>query len=90
MPTPFISTIKLTDDRATWYIDVYDPTADKHIACQDLEAYEQAVVELSSHYPDAQNTVEWQCDSDVPPMMMDDIRLAMLKLEEKYRDLITS
>ena len=86
---PFNATISLNENKDSWCIKVDDPNTKTTLTCKDLDAFEEAIQTLSLEHPQAINEVKWSCDKDVPPMMLDEVRFAMLEFEKKYSDLIS-
>jgi hypothetical protein len=85
---PFIATIMLNEKKDSWCIKVCDPNRDKSFTCKDLDEFEKSVQDLSAHYPDVINELVWKSDPNLPPVMLDQVRFAMLEFEKKYHDLI--
>jgi hypothetical protein len=91
----FTSTIKL-DDSDKWFIELKDITDADDIrteVCFDLDEYESKIEELGADYGGHIDEVKWLKDENVPPFVLDEIRLKMAeqraKIEEKLGEPIT-
>ncbi|WP_457745891.1 hypothetical protein [Sulfurimonas sp.] len=95
MAVVFTSTIKL-DDSDKWFIelkDITDPDDERVEVCFDLEEYEKKIEELGADYGGHIDEVKWLKDDNVPPFVLDDIRVKMAehraKIEEELGEPIT-
>jgi len=95
MAVVFTSTIKL-DDSDKWFIELKDITDEDDIrteVCFDLDEYESKIEELGADYGGHIDEVKWLKDDNVPPFVLDEIRLKMAeqraKIEEKLGEPIT-
>ena len=95
MAVIFTSTIKL-DDSDKWFIELKDITDEDDVrteVCLDLDEYETKIEELGADYGGHIDEVKWLKDDNVPPFILDEIRLKMAeqraKLEEKLGEPIT-
>ncbi len=91
----FTSTIKL-DDSDKWFIelrDITDPDDERVEVCFDLDEYETKIEEMGADYGGHIDEVKWLKDENVPPFILDEIRLKMAeqraKIEEKLGEPIT-
>ena len=78
MSVIFTSTIKMADDQ-TWFIELKDMVDQRVEICKDMDEYAQKVEDLGSDYGGNIDTVNWYKDDNVPPHVMDEIRLEMAK-----------
>jgi hypothetical protein len=74
----------LTPDRLGWCIEIVEPQTNTRVTCKNFDVYEVAMHEMASKYDAPIEEVVWRCHADVPPSMMDEARLAMAMLQEKY------
>ncbi|MEN4053979.1 MULTISPECIES: hypothetical protein [Sulfurimonas] len=95
MAVVFTSTIKL-DDSDKWFIelkDVTDPDDERVEVCFDLDEYETKIEEMGADYGGHIDEVKWLKDDNVPPFVLDEIRLKMAeqraKIEEELGEPIT-
>ena len=95
MAVVFKSTIKL-DDSGKWFIELQDITDEDDIRteiCFDLDEYETKIEELGADYGGHIDEVKWLKDENVPPVIVDEIRVKMAeqraKIEEKLGEPIT-
>ncbi len=95
MAVMFTSTIKL-DDSDKWFIelrDVTDPCDERVEVCFDLDEYETKIEEMGADYGGHIDEVKWLKDDNIPPSVLDEIRLKMAeqraKIEEELGEPIT-
>jgi len=95
MGVVFTSTIKV-DDAGKWFIEIEDATDPDDIrkeVCFDLDEYETKIEEMGSDYGGHIDEVRWLKDENVPPFVVDEIRVKMAeqraKIEEKLGEPIT-
>ena len=95
MAVVFTSTIKL-DDSDKWFIelrDVTDPDDERVEVCFDLDEYETKIEEMGADYGGHIDEVKWLKDDNVPPFVLDEVRLKMAeqraKIEEELGEPIT-
>jgi hypothetical protein len=95
MAVIFTSTIKL-DDSGKWYIeltDITDKEDQESIVCFDMDEYETKIEEMGAAYGGHIDEVRWLKDENVPPVVLDEIRVIMAerrqKLEEEIGEPIT-
>jgi len=91
----FTSTIKLNEN-GQWFIeleDAIDPDDRRIEICSDLDEYEAKIEEMGSEYGGHIDEVKWLKDDNVPPVVVDEIRVKMAeqraKIEEKLGEPIT-
>ncbi len=86
MSVIFTSTIKM-DDNQNWYIELKDMVDERVAICNDMDEYSQKVEDFGSDYGGHIDSINWYKDDNVPPYVMDEIRLEMAKhqaeIEEK-------
>ncbi|MCJ7765144.1 MAG: hypothetical protein MUP09_04310 [Thiovulaceae bacterium] len=82
----FTSTIKMDDDQ-NWYIELKDMVDERVAICKDMDEYSQKVEDFGSVYGGHIDSVNWYKEDNVPPYVMDAIRLEMARhqaeIEEK-------
>ena len=95
MAVVFTSTIKM-DESGKWFIeieDAIDPDDVRKEICFDLDEYESKIEEMGSEYGGHIDEVRWLKDENVPPFVVDEIRVKMAelraKIEEKLGEPIT-
>ncbi|HFB53173.1 MAG TPA: hypothetical protein ENJ67_00440 [Sulfurimonas autotrophica] len=95
MGVVFTSTIKI-DDTGKWFIEIEDAMDETDIrreVCFDLDEYETKIEEMGSEYGGHIDEVKWLKDDNVPPVILDEIRVKMAeqraKIEEKLGEPIT-
>ncbi|QOP45304.1 hypothetical protein [Sulfurimonas paralvinellae] len=95
MGVVFSSTIKI-DENAKWFIEIEDATDPDDIrreVCFDLDEYETKIEEMGSEYGGHVDEVKWLKDENVPPVVVDEIRVKMAeqraKIEEKLGEPLT-
>ncbi|MGB6019044.1 MAG: hypothetical protein WBF77_05555 [Sulfurimonadaceae bacterium] len=86
MAVIFTSTIKI-DEENNWYIELKDMVDDRVAICKDMEEYAEKVEDYGSDYGGNIDSVNWYKDDNVPPHVMDEIRMKMAEhkaeIEEK-------
>jgi DNA-directed RNA polymerase subunit F len=95
MAVVFTSTIKI-DDTGKWYIELSDVTDEENqesVVCFDMDEYETKIEEMGAEYGGHIDEVRWLKDENVPPFVLDEIRVIMAerrqKLEEEIGEPIT-
>ncbi|MBA3025600.1 MAG: hypothetical protein FP820_04235 [Sulfurimonas sp.] len=93
MSVVFESIIKI-DDNGQWFIELKD-TGDGRVAfCLNLDEYSQKVEDFGSDYGGHIDEVRWSKDANVPPHVMDEIRLEMAahqaEIEKKKGESLTN
>ena len=78
MAVVFNAVIKIDED-AKWFIELTDTTDNRVEVCFDLDEFSQKVEELGSDYGGNIDEVKWSKDDNVPPHIIDEIRLEMAK-----------
>ncbi len=86
MSVIFTSTIKM-DEENNWYIELKDMVDERVANCRDMEEYAAKVEDFGSDYGGNIDAVNWYKDDNVPPYVMDEIRMKMAEhkaeIEEK-------
>jgi hypothetical protein len=95
MAVVFTSTIKI-DDTGKWYIELNDVTDEENqasVICFDMDEYETKIEEMGAEYGGHIDEVRWLKEENVPPFVLDEIRVIMAerrqKLEEEIGEPIT-
>ena len=92
MSVIFSATIKL-DDENKWFIELKDKADGRREVCFDMDEFETKIEELGSDYGGYVDEVKWFKDDNVPPVVMDEIRVIMAerraKIEEERGEPIT-
>ena len=92
MAVIFTSTIKL-DDQGKWFIELKDETDERLEICFDIDEFEKKIEELGNDYGGHIDEVKWLKDDNVPPVVLDEIRVKMAerraKIEEERGEPIT-
>jgi hypothetical protein len=95
MGVVFTSTIKM-DDNGQWFIEIEDATDENDVrreVCFDIDEYETKIEEMGDEYGGHIDEVRWLKDENVPPVVLDEIRVKMAeqraKIEEKTGEPIT-
>ena len=92
MSVVFEATIRV-DETENWYIELKDLVDGRIVHCLTIEELEKKVEELGADYGGHIDEVKWLKDDNVPPFVLDEIRLKMAeqraKIEEKLGELIT-
>lgn len=82
----FTSTIKM-DEENNWYIELKDMVDERVANCKDMDEYAAKVEDFGSDYGGNIDAVNWYKDDNVPPYVMDEIRMKMAEhkaeIEEK-------
>ncbi len=86
MAVIFTSTIKM-DEENNWFIELKDMVDERVAVCKDMDEYIEKVEDFGSDYGGNIDSVNWYKDENVPPHVMDEIRLKMseqkAEIEEK-------
>ena len=85
MSVIFTSTIKMDSDQ-NWYIELKDMVDQRVEICKDLDEYAQKVEDLGSDYGGNIDSVNWYKDENVPPHVMDEIRMEMAKHQAEMEE----
>lgn len=85
MSVVFTSTIKM-DDEQSWYIELKDMVDQRVEICKDMDEYAQKVEDLGSDYGGNIDSVNWYKDDNVPPHVMDEIRMEMAKHQAEIEE----
>ena len=78
MAVVFNAVIKI-DENSKWFIELTDTTDNRVEVCFDLDEFSQKVEELGSDYGGNIDEVKWSKDDNVPPHIIDEIRIEMSK-----------
>lgn len=81
MAVIFESRIKI-DEEGKWFVELKDTVDERVAICYDLDEYSQKVEDFGGDYGGNIDEVKWSKDEDVPPHVMDEIRLEMAKHQE--------
>jgi len=83
----FESTIKMVEgSRSEWYIELKDTTNDTVEICKDLEEYSKKIEDLGKIHDGIIDEVRWNKDLNVHPVIIDNIRFEMSKLQRELED----
>ncbi|WP_457749188.1 hypothetical protein [Sulfurimonas sp.] len=92
MAVIFNATIKL-DDNNTWFIELKDEMDGRSEICFDMDEFEKNIEKLGADYGGHIDEVKWFKDENVPPFVIDEIRVIMAehraKIEEERGEPIT-
>jgi len=92
MAVVFTATIKL-DDNDKWFIELKDETDERSEICFDMNEFEKNIEKLGDDYGGHIDEVKWLKDENVPPFVVDEIRVIMAehraKIEEERGETIT-
>ena len=83
MAIVFESTIK-NDGLGGWYIVLKDTTDNRVEICKDIKEYEEKLTKLSEDYGGEIDEVKWFKDDDVSEQSLNEIRMQMHQIQEKY------
>ncbi|NLC28805.1 MAG: hypothetical protein GX780_08565 [Campylobacteraceae bacterium] len=86
MPLTLKATVKPTSDLKDWFIEIYNSDKEETFICKDLKEFEDTMTKISSQYSEPIDNVSWECDKEVHPAMLDEVRLEMRALQDKYID----
>lgn len=76
MSVIFESIIKI-DSNGQWFIELRDMSDNRVAFCLDVDEYSQKVEDFGSDYGGHIDEVRWSKAENVPPHIMDEIRLEM-------------
>ena len=85
MSVIFTSTIKI-DSEQNWYIELKDMVDQRVEICRNMDEYAEKVEDLGSDYGGNIDSVNWYKDEDVPPHVMDEIRMEMAKHQAEIEE----
>lgn len=92
MSVVFNAVIKI-DENEKWFIELTDTVDGRVKICKDLDEFATNVEELGQDYGGHVDEVQWSKDDDVPPFIIDEIRIKMAeqraKIEEQTGEPIT-
>ncbi len=87
MSVVFESTIKMVEgSKSEWYIELKDTINDTIEICNDLQDYSIKIEELGKLHDGIIDEVKWNKDLNVHPMIIDNIRFEMSKLQRELED----
>ena len=86
MSVIFESCIKV-DETGAWFIELRDTVAKRVETCQSMDEYSQKVEEFGAAYGGQIDEVKWSKDDNVPPHIMDEIRLEMSLQQQELEKL---
>ena len=87
MSAIFESTIKMVEgSKEDWYIELRDTIQDRVEICKDLAEYATKIEELGVIYGGVIDEVKWGKDENVHPMIIDNIRFEMSKLQKELEE----
>lgn len=85
MAVIFEAIIKIDED-SKWYIELKDTVDDRVAICFDVDEFSQKVEDFGSDYGGNIDEVKWGKDDNVPPHVMDEIRIEMAKQQEELEE----
>jgi len=85
MAVIFTSTIKM-DAADNWYIELKDMVDGRIAHCKDMEAFAAKVEDFGSDYGGHIDAVNWYKDDNVPPYVMDEIRMKMAEQKAEIEE----
>jgi hypothetical protein len=74
------------DSEQNWYIELKDMVDQRVEICKDVDEYAQKVEDLGSDYGGNLDSVNWYKDDNVPPHVMDEIRMEMAKHQAEIEE----
>jgi hypothetical protein len=77
----FEARIKMRD-ATDWYVELKDSITNILRECDDMDEFSATIEELGLSYGGEIDEVKWAKDENVPPHIMDEIRLEMSKQQE--------
>ena len=83
MAVVFESIVKFNRDSGDWYIELIDTVDNRTAVCKDLDEYAEKIEDFGNDYGGSIDEVKWSKDENVPPFIMDDIRMQMAKHQEE-------
>ena len=87
MSVVFESTIKMVEgSKSEWYIELKDTINDTIEICNDLQDYSIKIEELGKLHDGIIDEVKWKKDLNVHPMIIDNIRFEMSKLQRELEE----
>ncbi|MBU0639422.1 MAG: hypothetical protein KKB50_11205 [Planctomycetes bacterium] len=70
-------------DSSQWYIELRDTVINKIASCDDMDEFSATVEEFGIVYGGHIDEVRWNKDENIPPHIMDEIRLEMARHQEE-------
>ena len=83
MAVVFESIIKFDNESGDWSIELIDTVDNRSVICKDMDEYSQKVEDFGNDYGGNIDEVKWSKDDNVPPFIMDDVRMQMSKHQEE-------
>lgn len=83
MSVVFESVIKFDRPTGEWSIELIDTVDNRRAICKDLDEYSQKIEEFGQDYGGNIDEVKWSKDENVPPFILDDVRMQMAKHQEE-------
>jgi len=83
----FTATIKM-DEEDNWFIELKDMVDLRVAACKDMTEFSEKVEDFGSDYGGNIDEVNWYKDDNVPPHVMDEIRMAMAEQQAEIEEKI--
>jgi len=83
MAVVFESIVKFDKDSGDWHIELIDTVDNRTTICKDLDEYAEKIEDFGNDYGGNIDEVKWSKDDNVPPFIMDDIRMQMAKQQEE-------
>lgn len=83
----FQSTIK-SDGKGGWCIELLDTLDGRMAVCNNLAEYEVMIQHLGEQYGGHIDQVNWTQEEGISPVLVDQVRVAMMEYQEKYKDQI--
>ena len=88
MGVVFESTVK-SNGEGGWCIELKDVLLEKTVTCKDLVEYEEKIQEFGEEYGGHIDEVKWLQEEGLSPILLDEVRFAMMEYQEKYKDQIS-
>jgi len=83
MSVIFESVIKVNPMDYGWYIELTDTVDGRVAKCENLDEFEKKMQEFGNDYGGNIDEVKWSSDDNVPPEMINEIRLGLDKYNEE-------
>lgn len=83
MAVVFESIIQFDRDTGDWSIKLIDTVDNRSAICKDLDEYSKKIEDFGQDYGGNIDEVKWSKEDNVPPFILDDIRMEMAKQEEE-------
>ena len=82
MAVVFEATIKV-DENDQWFIELKDRVDGRVTLCNSMDELEEKIELFGEDYGGHIDEVQWKKDENVPPIVMDEIRVEMAQQREK-------